>query len=272
MEFIMQKNRYFSLTLIAAATILSGCSSMSQNSNLSEAQSSYERARANPQVTSLAPAELKDASESLDKADNALSTGESSSTVDHLAYIAKRKTEIALETAKRKVDELAVRNATAQRDKVQLAARTAEADRDQVLLAQQAEQLKELNAKETKRGMVVTLGDLLFSTDKAQVSSGGKHNVQKLADFLNQYPKYKVLVEGYTDSTGSDDYNQELSERRANAVREALLEAGIGSDRVTTHGYGKAFPVAGNDTAAGRQLNRRVEIIFSDSNGNIVPR
>ncbi|MBW8066969.1 MAG: OmpA family protein, partial [Ferrovum sp.] len=74
------------------------------------------------------------------------------------------------------------------------------------------------------------------------------------------------------DSTGSDDYNQELSERRANAVREALLEAGIGSDRVTTHGYGKAFPVAGNDTAAGRQLNRRVEIIFSDSNGNIVPR
>ena len=88
-------------------------------------------------------------------------------------------------------------------------------------------QLKELNAKKTERGLVITLGDVLFSTNKAQLKSGGMRNVQKLADFLKQYPQRKVLVEGYTDSTGSNSLNQELSERRANAVRTALLDMGI---------------------------------------------
>ncbi len=96
--------------------------------------------------------------------------------------------------------------------------------------------------------------------------------MQKLADFLTQYPQQKVLVEGYTDSIGSDSYNQGLSDRRAYAVRTALMEMAISSDRVTAHGYGEAFPVAGNDNAASRQLNRRVEIILSDNNGNIAPR
>src|SRR5450756_2479229 len=86
--------------------------------------------------------------------------------------------------------------------------------------------LKELNAKKTERGLVITLGDVLFSTNKAHLKSGGIRNVQKLADFLNQYPQRKVLVEGYTDSTGSDSLNQALSERRANAVRTALVDAG----------------------------------------------
>jgi outer membrane protein OmpA-like peptidoglycan-associated protein len=96
--------------------------------------------------------------------------------------------------------------------------------------------------------------------------------VQKLADFLKQYPQHKVLVEGYTDSTGSDSLNQKLSDRRANTVRTALIDMGISSDRIITRGYGKAFPVAGNDTAASRQVNRRVEIIISDDKGNIASR
>jgi outer membrane protein OmpA-like peptidoglycan-associated protein len=153
-----------------------------------------------------------------------------------------------------------------------LAAAGTNAERDQALIAQQEMQLKELNAKKTERGLVITLGDVLFSTNKAHLKSGGIRNVQKLADFLNQYPQRKVLVEGYTDSTGSDSLNQALSERRANAVRTALVDAGISSDRVTTRGYGKAFPIADNDTAASRQLNRRVEIILSDDSGNIAPR
>src|SRR5450759_2719451 len=146
------------------------------------------------------------------------------------------------------------------------------AQRDKALIAQPEMQLKELNAKKTERGLVITLGDVLFSTNKAQLKPGGMRNVQKLADFLKQYPQHKVLVEGYTDSTGSNSLNQELSDRRDNAVRTALIDMGISSDRVTTRGYGEAFPVAGNDTAASRQLNRRVEIILSDENGNIAPR
>jgi len=294
----MQKNIYFPMTLIIVA-LLVGCAAP-RNPSLTEAHSSYDSASANPQVTNLAALELRQAGESLNKADEALRKRESADTVNQLAYIAKQQVAIAQETAKRKTAELAVTNASAKRDQVRLEARTAEADaakqqvaimqgtadqqaaalaaasanteRDQALIAQQEMQLKQLNAKKTARGMVITLGDVLFSTNKAQLKSGGIRNVQKLADFLNQYPQRKVLVEGYTDSTGSDSLNQALSERRADAVRAALVDAGISSDRVTTRGYGEKFPVASNKMAAGRQQNRRVEIILSDDNGNIAPR
>jgi len=332
----MKKNLYFPMTLIAVA-VLSGCATSAppQNPSLTAAHSSYDSARSNPEVTNLAALELKEAGDTLTKADEAFSKGQGTATVDHLAYIANQQVGIAQETAKRKTAELAVTNAGAKRTEVRLEARTAEADaakqkadmakqeadvakqeadaakrqvtiakekaelqaadlaaadaelaavdaelaaadaqaqRDQALIEQQEQQLKELNAQKTERGLVITLGDVLFNTNKAQLKSGGMHNVQKLAAFLNQYPQHKVLVEGHTDSTGSDSYNQELSDRRANAVRMALINMGISSDRVTTHGYGEAFPVGGNDTAAGRQSNRRVEIIISDSKGNIAPR
>jgi len=280
----MKINRYFPMTLMAVA-ILAGCAA-SKNSSLTEAHSSYNSASADPQVTNLAAVELQQAGVTLSKADSALSKGESADTVNQLAYIAKQQVGIAQEAAKRKTAELAVTEASAKREQLRLEARTAEADaakqqaaisqetavQQQALIAQQEMQLKELNAKKTERGLVITLGDVLFSTNKAQLKSGGMRNVQKLADFLKQYPQHKVLVEGYTDSTGSNSLNQELSDRRANAVRTALIDMGISSDRVTTRGYGEAFPVAGNDTAASRQLNRRVEIILSDENGNIAPR
>ena len=134
-------------------------------------------------------------------------------------------------------------------------------------------QLKELDAKKTARGLVITLADVLFDTDKAQLRSGdGMRGVQKLADILKQYPQHNVLIEGFTDSTGNTSHNQELSDRRANAVRTALLDTGIGADRIASRGYGPTFPVASNATAAGRQLNRRVEIIVSDEGKMIAPR
>jgi len=134
-------------------------------------------------------------------------------------------------------------------------------------------QLKELDAKKTARGLVITLADVLFDTDQAQLRSGdGMRGVQKLADILKQYPQHNVLIEGFTDSTGSNSHNQELSDRRASAVRTALLDTGIGADRIASRGYGQTFPVASNATAAGRQLNRRVEIIVSDEGKMIAPR
>jgi outer membrane protein OmpA-like peptidoglycan-associated protein len=133
-------------------------------------------------------------------------------------------------------------------------------------------QLKELDAKKTARGLVITLADVLFDTNKAELRSGGMRGVQKLADVLKQYPQRNVLIEGFTDSTGSNSYNQGLSDRRANAVRTALRDTGISGDRIASRGYGDAFPVASNATAAGRQLNRRVEIIVSDDGEMIAPR
>ena len=294
----MKKIPYIPATLIAVA-ILAACTTP-HNSTLTVAHSDFDSARGNPQITNLAAAELKDAGDSLNKADSALSKGESADKVDHLSYIADQQVAIARETAKRKAAEAAVANAAGKRDQVRLEARTAEADAskkqvadmqetansqsaeiaaqdanavdDQVLIAQQEMQLKLLNAKKTNRGLVITLGDVLFGRNRSEIKSGGTRNLQKLAEFLREYPKRTVLIEGYTDSTGTDSYNQSLSERRANAVRTALLDDGVNGDRISTRGYGKRFPVADNNTASSRQLNRRVEIIFSDDHGNIAPR
>lgn len=130
-------------------------------------------------------------------------------------------------------------------------------------------ELKDLNAKQTERGLVITLGDVLFDTNKAQLKPGATRSLQKLADFLKEYPERQAQIEGYTDSTGSAEHNQELSERRADAVRMSLVRMGISTDRIITRGYGPDSPVAGNDTPTGRQMNRRVEIILSDENGNV---
>jgi outer membrane protein OmpA-like peptidoglycan-associated protein len=259
------------MTLIAVA-ILSGCSSVPQNSSLVEAHSLYSSAQSNPDITNQAALELNDASISLKKADAAFAEDADDPKINQLAYIAKQQVGIAEETAKRKTAELAVTNAEAKRNEVRLDARTAETERNQATIAEQQRQLDALNAKKTDRGMVITLGDVLFNTGRSELSPNGVRNVQKLADFLAQFPEEKVLIEGHTDSVGSDSYNQGLSDQRASSVRSALMNMGISSERVAARGYGEAFPVASNDSASSRQLNRRVEIILSDANGNIIPR
>jgi outer membrane protein OmpA-like peptidoglycan-associated protein len=260
----MQNNWYFSIVLVVAV-IVSGCTAMPHNPLLAEAHSNYNKALTDPQVTNLAALELKEASNLLDKADTALSKGESETAVNHFAYMANQQVAIVQETAKAKAAELAVTDANATRDRILLDARTAEAE-------EARRQLEELKAKKTDRGLVITLQDVLFRTNMAQLELGGLHTVQKLADFLKQYPERTVLIEGHTDSTGSHSYNQELSERRANAVRTALLNNGIRNNRIASQGYGEIFPVASNDTAEQRQLNRRVEIILSNENGEVIPR
>lgn len=294
----MKKNTSLAISLLGFL-ILAGCAAP-KNAMLADAHSSYNSAASSPQVTTLAPLELKDADETLNKADDALKNGKSNEIVNHLSYLAKQKVALAQETAKRKTAELAVTNAADNRNIVRLAARTAEADaakqevsnmqqttdqqaaelvaagaksaRDQEIIAQQEIQLKELNAKKTKRGMVITLGDVVFDTNKAKLRSSGVNSVNKLANFLMKYPQHKVLIEGYTDSRGSNELNQKLSERRANAVRQSLNNMGISNERISTQGYGEAFPIARNDTAANRQMNRRVEIILSDESGKISNR
>ncbi len=145
----------------------------------------------------------------------------------------------------------------------------AQAAQQQAQLAQQQSdqlksQLSELKAQQTKQGNVMlTMGDVMFATDKATINPGAMLSIDKLADILKQNANERVYIEGHTDNTGSADYNQQLSTARANAVREALIQRGISPDRITARGLGESFPVAGNDTQAGRQLNRRVDIIIS---------
>jgi outer membrane protein OmpA-like peptidoglycan-associated protein len=135
-----------------------------------------------------------------------------------------------------------------------------------------ANRIAELEAEQTARGLVLTLSDVLFDVDKADLKPGAQRAIDELANFLNEYPERNVLIEGFTDNTGSDEYNMDLSSRRAASVKSALVTRGIGDSRVRTIGYGETFPKATNGTAAGRQQNRRVEVIISDKSGNIPTR
>jgi len=135
-----------------------------------------------------------------------------------------------------------------------------------------ANRIAELEAEQTARGLVLTLSDVLFDVDKADLKPGAQRAIDELANFLNEYPERNVLIEGFTDNTGSNEYNLDLSSRRAMSVKTALVARGIGDSRVRTIGYGEEYPKATNGTAAGRQLNRRVEVIISDKSGNIPTR
>ena len=113
----------------------------------------------------------------------------------------------------------------------------------------------------------MTLGDVLFDTGQATLKPGAMESISRLSTYLTQNPNTKVLIEGHTDSVGSDDYNIGLSERRARAVATELESRGVPDSQIQTLGRGKDMPVASNSTPAGRQQNRRVEIVFSDASG-----
>ncbi len=296
-----------SVTLLAAAT-LAACSTVpTANSHLEQAQSDFRSAQADARSQSQAGSEMKQAQDTLNRAEAAWRDGKDASQVTHLAYLARQRVAIARETMTLKTAEQAVANAGTARGNIRLDARTREADaaqRSAVVAQGQAQasqraseaaraetdealrvtnavieqnrqleaRLRELNAQPTARGLVITLGDVLFDLDQAQLKPAGTRVVEQLVAVLRDYPLRTALIEGFTDSTGSDAYNQTLSARRAEAVRSAMLSQGIGRERITAKGYGEAFPVANNDQAEGRQLNRRVEIVLSNDSGLIMAR
>ena len=187
----------------------------------------------------------------------------------NIARMNADKSKLAAEQAQRDAAQAQRDTLAAQVDLANAQRKTQEA---QARAAQLETQLAELAAKKTERGLVITLGDVLFGTDLSRLSDEGMRTTQKLASVLQQNPQRNVLIEGFTDSTGAAAYNQELSERRAMAVRDALQGQGVARERIQMRGYGQSYPVAANDTPSNRQLNRRVEIVVSDDNGQVLPR
>lgn len=183
---------------------------------------------------------------------------------------------ISADRAKQEAMLAQTKTAQAQRDtqiaQVDAANAQRQAQEAQARSAQLEAQLNDLAAKKTARGLVITLGDVLFGTDLSGLTPNGMNTVQKLANVLQQNPQRTVLIEGFADSTGAADYNQALSERRASAVQNALQQFGVARERVAMRGYGEAYPVAANDSAGNRQLNRRVEIVLSDDSGKVTAR
>ncbi len=306
------KKIYITPVVLVIAALVGACSSMPRSTSLlDQTRSDYMAAQGNPNVANYAALEMKQASVAMDQANMAANERDSAEKVDKLAYLAKQKIALTQEVAKQKSAEASIANSARQRDQIRLEQRTNEADqakanaaqananaeqsrmnaqlaqndaaeaerrtreaqmRTAQLQAQLDAQLADLAAKKTERGMVITLGDVLFGTDLSRLNPEGMRTAQKLATVLQQNPQRTVLVEGFADSTGAATYNQQLSERRATAVRAALEEMGISRDRVAVRGYGETYPVAANDTAQNRQMNRRVEIVLSDASGKVPQR
>jgi len=247
--------------LLAMSVALAACSTP-PNANLENARTNFSSLQTNPQATKLAALETKDASEWLDKADKAYRDKEAQKKVDQLAYLTNQRVEVAKDTIVLRESEAKLKNAGDERARALLEARDA-----------QIKQLQDsLNAKQTERGTLVTFGDVLFATNKSDLKSSGLVNITKLAQFLRDNPDRKVIVEGYTDSTGSDSYNQSLSERRAASVQRALAQQGVDISRIVTQGDGKEYPVADNGSVSGRAMNRRVEVTISNDNQPVKPR
>ena len=209
--------------LLTMSVALAACSTP-PNANLENARTNFSALQTNPQATKLAALETKDASEWLDKADKAYRDKEDEKKVDQLAYLTNQRVEVAKNTIVLRESEAKLKNAGDERARALLDARDA-----------QIKQLQDsLNAKQTDRGTLVTFGDVLFATNKSDLKSSGLVNITKLAQFLRDNPDRKVIVEGYTDSTGSDSYNQSLSERRAASVQRALAQQGVDISRIVT--------------------------------------
>lgn len=288
------KNRILMPAMLVIATLLGACTSMPRTTSLlDQTRVEFRAAQNNPDVGRHATLELKQASDALALADTAAANRDSAERIDQLAYLARQKVALTQEVAKRKAAESDVANSEKVRDEMRLAQRTNEADRarqaaDTARLATDAArrdtaaanarvssleaQLADLAAKKTERGMVITLGDVLFATDEAQLNEQGQSTIRKLSQFLQQHPARNVLIEGFTDSTGGARHNQQLSDRRAGAVARSLIDQGIDRRRIESRGYGQEYPVASNATETDRQLNRRVEIVLSEDDGRIKPR
>jgi OmpA-OmpF porin, OOP family len=220
-----------------------------------------------PLAQQAAAQDLQSARSQLQQADEALQQKKPITEVDHYAYLAQRSAEAGEARVQEAQAKQQLASAQSDRDAILLQARSRETDIAKSQLAQTQQQLADLQAKKTDRGMVVTLGDVLFDTGQATLKPGATLALDRLADFMRANPQTKVRIEGHTDSTGSAEFNQLLSQRRADAVAAALENRGLSSDRVSTVGRGEEFPVASNASAAGRQQNRRVEVVFSDASG-----
>jgi len=283
------------LTLVAAL-FASGCALSPQaNQQLEEARAAYRLAASDPQVQQHARLELQSAANALTDAERLAKEGKASELIEHNAYLAERRAHIAMRTAETRKAQAGIAAAAEERRRILLESEAAVAHeqvRDAQIARQEAEvraqkqmqqqgtaaaelaaevkrlevELADVRAKQTERGWVLTLkNELLFDSGGATLKPGAQRALDNLAQFLRKYPDRDIAIEGFTDSTGSKDTNQRLSERRAAAVKEALVMRGIESRRIDARGYGPAFPVASNDTETGRQLNRRVEIVIDPS-------
>ena len=235
------RGRVLPVGLALGLAALAAACGPSRNLALEAAQRQYQQTRSDPAVVEHAGAELAQAGQSLERAEAAFAKGDDTETKHFV-----RLTETGLQRARE-------------------VARAGQAGAENQVVSREIERVEEelaaLQARVTEQGIVLTLSDVFFEVDRAELRPEGMHNLVQLAAFLNAHPDRVLAIEGHTDSTGTDAYNQQLSERRAETVRAFLATQGVAPGRVFAQGFGERFPVASNASSAGRAMNRRVEML-----------
>ena len=257
MRGIRTDSGLFKWYVILIVLAMAGCASRGEKV-LERARGIYIKAWANKDIVSYAPHVLKEAGKALEKAEKA----ENDQEMERLARMTEDKVKLAVVMAERKIAEKHLVILEKRRE-----AEPPEPVKDAGVRRSTSGSLKdaaeEAGFRRSKRGFVLVWGDGFFASGKAEVMADAVSQIDKLADFLSRNPNYKVLIEGHTDSTGSDLLNLSLSQRRADAVGSALIKRGVSASRITAKGYGEERPIADNKTEAGRRQNRRVEIIVN---------
>lgn len=248
------------LLAVLLTWVLAGCAVAppADRPELEELRADYAAISAVPEIARHAPVPLYEAEQAIVQAANAPEAEE----YDHQVYLARRYLDLAQAVTRQALAQLEVQRLSGQRDQLRLAERQREAARIEASTERLQAELAALETQQTERGIRITLDDILFDPGRANLSDSATFTFDTLALYLRQHPERRVVVEGHTDDTGSETFNFELSQRRAEEVKEALVERGVNADHVSAHGYGETQPVASNATNAGRQLNRRVEVII----------
>jgi len=264
---------------IAVIALLSACNATPpRNESLEKARAIVPELESSARA-GLAATDLSNARKSLDTANRLADSGGKVNDIEYEAQNAVTSAQIAQEKILTAQAQESIEKGTAQRQAVLLESREREVQRnaqnatDARAIATASNEransleaeLADLKAKRTERGLVLTLGDVLFDTGAATLKSGAYGTLDRLATALKDKSGRSVVIEGHTDDVGSDDANQRLSLRRAESVQTALMQRGVASDQLQVMGRGESTPVASNDNAGGRQQNRRVELIFAET-------
>lgn len=250
---------------------LQGCASQRSESALDDATVAFQKVKDDSAVLRSAPRDVIRAGESLGRAERLAGYIGTGSDVRHYAYLSQRYSQIAAEHAKLAVNQERLTKLDLERQRLQLALREAKLASVQQQGKFVEAQIAALASEQTDRGLVMTLGDVLFDTGQAELKSSASRTVLKLVQFLQLNPRRVVRIEGYTDSTGTPEDNLKLSRDRAQSVADMLVDLGIDEKRIEVEGYGDQYPVEANASERGRAQNRRVEIVFSDDKGKLAP-
>lgn len=249
---------------------LSGCASQhGSDQDLQKASADFQAVKEDTDVLRSAPKEVIRAGESLARAERLSSYVGSGEDVRHYAYLSRRYSEIAREHSNLVLSQERLAKMELDRQRLQLALREAKLAGAQRQGKWLEDQILSLATTQSDRGLVMTLGDMLFDEGDTELKNSANRTVLKVVQFLQLNPRRVIRIEGYTDNTGDRQGNLRLSRERAQSVADMLIDLGVNEKRVQVEGYGEQFPVDVNATERGRAQNRRVEIVFSDDKGQL---